>query len=36
MKKLKLITSLTALGTVACATPIVVTGCSSDKQDFTD
>ena len=29
MKKIKLITSLTALGTLATATPIVVTGCSS-------
>ena len=37
MKKLKLITTLTALGSIAAATPIVVTGCSSnDKQDFTD
>ena len=37
MKKLKLITTLTALGSIAAATPVVVTGCSSsDKQDFTE
>ena len=34
MKKLKLITTITALGSIAAATPIVVTGCSSTTQDF--
>ena len=36
MKKLKLITTLTALGSIATATPVVVTGCSkSDSASIT-
>ena len=37
MKKIKLITTLTALGTIAASTPVIVTGCSNNEtQDFTD
>lgn len=36
MKKIKLITSLTALGTLATATPIVVTGCSKNEETKND
>ena len=34
MKKIKLITTLTSLGTIAASTPVIVTGCSSTQQDF--
>ena len=34
MKKVKLIKTITALGSIAAATPVVVTGCSSTTQDF--
>ena len=33
MKKIKLITSLTALGSLAAATPVVATACSSKTID---
>ena len=36
MKKIKLLSSLTTLGVVATATPIIATSCSNSKQEITD
>ncbi|MCF0227308.1 MAG: hypothetical protein HUJ52_00625, partial [Malacoplasma sp.] len=32
MKKIKLITSLSSLGVIACATPIVATSCADNTK----